>query len=297
MPIENDNSFVEIFNKTTDVVKNTINDLEGFIFGSSTEADIKSKNLEADINSKKIVESDVYNKEAIYFTRKDDIGRVSKEEPGQKFNKGHIDGMIVAVNEAVQKKLISPKGAELFIATQLREARKDFGLHPLQTNFNLTEGKTRAAVKEFFPNVDFDNLKTGDKEKSLISDLYTRLRLIPSTKPGEPHQLKYHAVGNSRYLNEDEFSPYTDKDITYNDYIINGKIAMIRYLSKYGKNMKDEDVVKAWNGKGSKAEEHTRQVFSNLEALKDPSNKVINDYISERINYEGSTYKKSNNAL
>ena len=72
---------------------------------------------------------------------------------------------------------------------------------------------------------------------------------------------------------------------------------MIKYLSKYDKNMKDEDVVKAWNGKGKEAEEHTRQVFSNLEALKDPSNKVINDYISERINYEGSTYKKSNNAL
>ena len=42
MTIENDNPFVEIFNKSTDVVKNTINDLEGFIFGSSTEADIKS---------------------------------------------------------------------------------------------------------------------------------------------------------------------------------------------------------------------------------------------------------------
>ena len=51
--------------------------------------------------------------------------------------------------------------------------------------------------------------------------------------------------------------------------------------------MKDEDVVKAWNGEGSKAEEHTKQVFSNLEALKDPSNKIINDYISERLNYEG----------
>ena len=68
---------------------------------------------------------------------------------------------------------------------------------------------------------------------------------------------------------------------------------MIKYLSKYDKNMKDEDVVKAWNGEGKEAEEHTRQVFSNLEALKDPSNKVINDYISERINYEGSTYKNN----
>ena len=101
MPIENDNSFVEIFNKTTDVVKNTINDVEGFIFGSSTETDIKSKDEE--FYSKLVVESDAYNNEALYFIRKDDIGRVSKEKPGQKFNKGHIDGMIVAVNEAVQK--------------------------------------------------------------------------------------------------------------------------------------------------------------------------------------------------
>ena len=130
MPIENDNSFVEVFNKTTDVVKNTINDLEGFIFGSSTETDIKSKNEE--FYSKLVVESDVYNKEAIYFTRKDDIGRVSKENPGQKFNKGHIDSMIISANEAVQKKLISPKGADYFIANQLRDK-----IYKISHSFNL----------------------------------------------------------------------------------------------------------------------------------------------------------------
>lgn len=270
-------------------------------YSIAPEADIKSKDQE--FYSKLVVESDVYNKEALYFTRKEDIGRVSKENPGQKFNKGHIDSMIISANEAVQKKLISPQGADYFIANQLREARLDFGLRPDKTTINLTEGKTRDAAKAFFPNINFDNIKPEDFQ-ALTSYVHgdnpdPYLLLLPSNKNKEPNKLRYKAVGNGRYLNEDPNSPYRDTslhpnqdEITYNDFIVNGKIAMIKYLSKYGKNMKDEDVVKAWNGKGSKAEEHSRQVFSNLEALKDPTNKVISNYISERINYEGSTYKK-----
>ena len=102
--------------------------------------------------SDELINNDVYNQQALYFAKSSDISKVSKEKPGQKFNTGLIDAAVVNANEAVQKGLLTPEQGDLFIANSLREARRDFGLHPYNTTINLTEGKTREAVKQFFPN-------------------------------------------------------------------------------------------------------------------------------------------------
>lgn len=246
-----------------------------------------------DMKSYDLVEEDTYNQKALYFAKKEDIGRVSKDNPGQKFNAGHIDSMVSVANEAVQKGLLDPKGADLFIANQMREARRDFGVRPDQREINLTEGRTRDALKAFFPNENFDNLKQGDATKLLASYMHGRdpdpyILLKPSTASGIPHKITFKAVGNDVYGNEDANSPYRSnkfKDhqdqVSYNDYMINGKIAMIKFLSNYDKETTHEEAIKRWN----KDPKHSQQVFENLQTLKDPHNKEIYDYIESRKNY------------
>lgn len=263
------------------------------LFSSKPKDSLDNSANVAELKSYDLIEEDEYNQKALYFVKKEDIGRVSKESPGQKFNTGHIDSMVTVANEAVQKGLLDPKGADLFIANQMREARRDFGVRPDQREINLTEGRTREALKAFFPNENFDNLKQGDASKLLASYMHGKdpdpyVLLKPSMTTGTPHKIKFQTVGNATYANEDKNSPYRSnkfKDhqdqVSYNDYIINGKIAMIKFLSKYDKGTTHEEAIKRWN----KDPKHSQQVFENLQTLKDPHNKEIHDYIESRKNY------------
>lgn len=247
--------------------------------------------------SDELINNDVYNQQALYFAKSSDISKVSKEKPGQKFNTGLIDAAVVNANEAVQKGLLTPEQGDLFIANSLREARRDFGLHPYNTTINLTEGKTREAVKQFFPNSTVGSIRIGGDLEVLLANIEGKdkdpyLLLQPSTKAGEPHKVKYNAVGNGIYANEDPNSPYRSNEfkdhqeqVTYNDYLVNGKAAMIKFLSLVKPGRSNKDIIKAWNGTGPDAEEHTKAVFDNLNALQHPHNKEIKDYIESRKNY------------
>jgi len=241
----------------------------------------------ADIQKEKLD----YQAEPIYFQRRDDFGKVPTDSPGTKFNRAHMDAIIYARNTGVSMGLFSKEDGDMFLATQLREARNDFGVNPskpdgtMQT-ISINQGKTREAAGRLFgvgPEYD-DQRKVVQGLEYFPADI-TKERgaeVLPKVKRAEVEKM---------------YSPYTSDKMTPEDYQYNAKLALLTYLSKKDKGESAAKVAKDWNGKGvnkelgANADTHIKEVLKARDDLLHENNKSLREYISERLSDDSSIYK------
>lgn len=239
------------------------------------------------MSPKQIVEEKLtYQEEPMYFQRRADYGKVSKEEPGQKFNRAQIDSLVYARNLGVTMGLFSPEDGDMFIATQFREGRNDFGINPETKSIN--QGKTReAAARLYGVGPELDNQRKTVQGLEFIPADRVKLKgaeVFPHVK---------------REGSEKKYSPYTAENRSASDYQSIAKLALLVYLSKKDKGESAKKVAKDWNGKGinrdlhANADTHLKEVMRTKEDLLHPNNAALREYISERLSDEKSIYRLS----
>jgi hypothetical protein len=227
-----------------------------------------------------------YQSDTVYFKRRKDFGKVSKESPGAKFNRSQIDALVYARNTGVSLGLLSDQDGDLFIANQLVESRNDFAVNTvvpgkdgLQANFiGDREGKVPEAAKALY------GIKPGGKEDQFVNRL------------GRVAADKERGLG-ARYIpmayrseTEKMFSPYTE-DMSPEKYQTNAKLALFSYLSKKNKGESPEKVAKDWNGAGTESIRHMQRVIEAKEDLLHENNSGLKQYISDRLSDDRSSYK------
>ena len=231
-----------------------------------------------------------YQADPIYFQRREDYGKVSKEEPGTKFNKAQVDALVYARNTGVSMGLFSPKDGDMFLATQFREARNDFGVNPrtpdgkMQT-ISINQGKTREATDKLY-GLGRDNPNKMEYSKDMVyfppdRSIERGAEVWPNPKRTEVDKM---------------YSPYTSDKMTPEDYQANAKLALLVYLSKKDKGESPEKIAKDWNGKGvnkelgANANTHLKEVIKVKEDLLHPNNQALREHISSMLSDENSIY-------
>jgi hypothetical protein len=243
-----------------------------------TVADLKKEKLD-------------YQAEPIYFQRREDFGKLPEDNPGTKFNRAQMDAIIYARNTGVSMGLFSKEDGDMFLATQLREARNDFGVNPnkpdgsMQT-ISINQGKTREAAGSLFGvGPEYDN------QRKVVQGL----EYFPPDRSKEKGAEVLPKV--KRVETEKMYSPYTSEKMTPEDYQYNAKLALLTYLSKKDKGESASKVAKDWNGKGvnkdlgANANNHLKEVLKAKEDLLHPNNKSLREYISERLSDDNSIYR------
>lgn len=232
-----------------------------------------------------------YQAEPLYFQRRDDFGKVPEDAPGTKFNRSQIDSLIYARNTGVSMGLFSPEDGDMFIATQLREARNDFGVNPMKPDgtpqtISINQGKTREAAGQLFAvGPDYDD------QRKVIQGL----EYFPADRSKEKGAEVLPNVKRAGV--EKMYSPYTSENMSPEDYQSNAKLALLTYLSKKNKGESATKVAKDWNGKGvnkalgANADTHIKEVLKSKEDLLDSRNESLREYISERLSDDTSVFK------
>jgi hypothetical protein len=242
------------------------------------------KNREQMSQKQLVEEKFTYQEEPLYFQKRADYGKLPKEEPGQKFNRAQVDSLIYARNLGVTMGLFTPEDGDMFIATQFREGRNDFGVNPEPKSIN--QGKTReAAARLFGVGPDLDN-----KSKTVQG-----LEFIPANRVKMKGAEVFPHVKRTEV--EKMYSPYTSEKMTPENYESNAKLALLVYLSKKDKGESSAKVAKDWNGKGinkdigANANTHLKEVMKTKEDLLHPNNAALRDYISQRLSDDKSIYR------
>lgn len=232
-----------------------------------------------------------YQAEPMYFQRRDDFGKLPKENPGTKFNKAQIDALIYARNTGVSMGLFSPEDGDMFIATQFREARNDFGVNPQKPDgtsqtISINQGKTREAAGRLFGvGPDYDD------QRKVVQGL----EYFPPDRAKDKGAEVLPKVKRTEV--EKMYSPYTSEKMTPEDYQSNAKLALLTYLSKKDKGESATKVAKDWNGRGvnkdlgANANNHIKEVIKVKEDLLHPNNQSLREYISEKLSDENSIYR------
>jgi len=232
-----------------------------------------------------------YESEPMYFQRRDDFGKVSKEEPGTKFNRSQIDALVYARNTGVSMGLFSPEDGDMFLATQFREARNDFGVNPKKPDgtpqtVSINQGKTREAAGRLFGvGPDYDD------QRKVVQNL----EYFPPDRANERGAEVLPKVKRTEV--DKMYSPYTSDKMTAEDFQSNAKLALLAYLSKKDKGESPEKVAKDWNGKGvnkelgANANTHLKEVLKVKEDLLHSNNEMLREYISERLSDDSSVFK------
>lgn len=243
-----------------------------------TVADLKKEKLE-------------YQADPIYFQKREDYGKVPEDAPGTKFNKAQIDALVYARNTGVSMGLFSKADGDMFIATQLREARNDFGVNPQKPDgtpqtISINQGKTRDAAGQLFGvGPDYDN------QRKVVQGL----EYFPPDRSKEKGAEVLPKVKRTEV--ERMYSPYTSDKMTPEDYQANAKLALLAYLSKKDKGESAEKIAKDWNGKGvnkdlgANANTHLKEVMKAKEDLMHPNNISLRQYISDKLHDDTSIYK------
>lgn len=236
-----------------------------------------------------------YQAEPIYFQRREDFGKVSEENPGTKFNRAQMDAIVYARNTGVSMGLFSKEDGDMFIATQLREARNDFGVNPttpsgkMQT-ISINQGKTKEAADRLY-GVNAD-MKDKNRYQAMGQGSLEYLPADRTIEKGVELQPLPRRVGSEKI-----YSPYTEENMTPEQFQSNAKLALLVYLSKKDKGESADKVAKDWNGKGvnkdlgANANTHLKEVIKVKEDLLHPNNEALRSYISERLSDENSIYR------
>lgn len=254
--------------------------------------DTSTPNGREDMSAKQLEKEKLdYQADPVYFQRREDFGKVSEENPGTKFNRAQMDAIIYARNTGVSMGLFSKEDGDMFIATQLREARNDFGVNPTKPDgtpqtISINQGKTREAAGRLFGvGPDYDN------QRKVVQGL----EYFPPDKTKEKGAEVLPKVKRTEV--DKMYSPYTSDKMTPEDYQSNAKLALLTYLSKKDKGESSNKVAQDWNGKGvnkdlgANANTHLKEVIKVKEDLLHPNNEALRSYISERLSDNNSIYR------